>query len=206
MTESIKRELAALVPRLRQFAYALCGDRDRGDDLVQTACVKGLSRLQHFEAGTRLDSWMFRIVQNTFLDEIRAQGRRGVQADPECLDRLSDHGAGAGQAEDRIVLARVRQKMGRAAARAKVDRRLGRRPRPLLQRGCRDPGGADRHDHEPPGAGPGPAARGNRLGRRCRRLGRGASGRSPPNGRQFVESGREYEGSSWFDGFRRARS
>lgn len=111
MTESIKRELAALVPRLRQFAYALCGDRDRGDDLVQTACVKGLSRLDHFEAGTRLDSWMFRIVQNTFLDEIRAQGRRGVQADPECLDRLSDHGAGAGQAEDRIVLARVRQKM-----------------------------------------------------------------------------------------------
>ena len=111
MTESIKRDLAALVPRLRQFAYALCGDRDRGDDLVQTACVKGLSRLQHFEAGTRLDSWMFRIVQNTFLDEIRAQGRRGVQADPEGLERLSDHGVGAGQAEDRIVLGRVRQKM-----------------------------------------------------------------------------------------------
>ena len=34
MSEDIRDEIAALVPRLRRFAYAITGNRDEGDDLV----------------------------------------------------------------------------------------------------------------------------------------------------------------------------
>lgn len=108
MNDDIRGEIAALVPRLRRFAYAICGNREEGDDLVQTACVKALSRLDQYERGTRLDSWMFRIVQNSHIDAIRSRKRAGGPTDPEALERLSDQGQGARRNEHRMLLARVR--------------------------------------------------------------------------------------------------
>ena len=106
--EQIKTELAALAPRLRRFAYALCGDPEQGDDLVQTACVRALSRLAQFTPGTRLDSWMFRIVQNCFLDDRRRAQRRGAAAEISPEWEPSDEGVGARRAESRMELAQVR--------------------------------------------------------------------------------------------------
>ena len=111
MGDDIKAEIAALVPRVRRFAYSICGNREEGDDLVQTACVKALSRLDQFEPGTRLDSWMFRIIQTSFLDSVRSRSRRGLPPDPETLDRLSDEGRSAAQSEDRMLLTRVRSEI-----------------------------------------------------------------------------------------------
>ena len=70
-------ELIALLPRLRRFARALCRDDDEADDLVQGACERALSRSDSFTPGTRLDSWMYRIVQNLWIDRCRARGTRG---------------------------------------------------------------------------------------------------------------------------------
>ena len=108
MSDSIKAEMAALVPRLRRFAYAICGSRDEGDDLVQTACMKALDRLDQFEPGTRLDSWMFRIIQTSFIDS-RRRRRETVQPDPDSFEHLSDSGRSARQSEQRVLLDRVRQ-------------------------------------------------------------------------------------------------
>ena len=108
MNEDLKAEIADLVPRLRRFAYAICGNREQGDDLVQTACVKALSRLDQYQRGTRLDSWMFRIIQNSHIDAARHRQRSGGTSDPEVLDRLSDGGRGAAHSEQRLLLARVR--------------------------------------------------------------------------------------------------
>ena len=113
MTGDLRDEIAALVPRLRRFAYAICGNREEGDDLVQTACLKALSRSEQYQPGTRLDSWMFRIIQTTFIDSKRRHKRRGEQSDPEVLERLSDGGLSADQSEHRLVLARVREAMER---------------------------------------------------------------------------------------------
>jgi RNA polymerase sigma-70 factor (ECF subfamily) len=70
----IRLQIVALLPRLRRFAFALTGRQ--ADDLVQSACLKALDRLSQFEVGTKLDSWMFRIVQTTFLDDVRSRSRR----------------------------------------------------------------------------------------------------------------------------------
>ncbi len=70
--ESVHAQLVALLPRLRRFARGLAGTADQADDLVQAACERALSRIQQWTPGTRLDSWMFRIVQTIWLDERRA--------------------------------------------------------------------------------------------------------------------------------------
>ena len=108
MSEQLKAEIAALVPRLRRFAYAISGSREEGDDLVQTACVKALSRIDQYRPGTRLDSWMFRIVQNTHIDAIRSRKRFQSSSDAEALERLSDEGREADRNEHRLLLAKAR--------------------------------------------------------------------------------------------------
>ena len=109
MQDDLRRDIAALVPRLRRFARALAGNVDMGDDIVQTACVKALSSLDRFTPGTRLDSWMFRIVQNSYLDTVRSGWRRSTVSDPDLLARQSDCGLGARHAEDRLTLDRLRK-------------------------------------------------------------------------------------------------
>lgn len=109
--DDVRTEMAALVPRLRRFAWALTGSREEGDDLVQAACLRALARLDQFRPGTRLDSWMFRIVQTVRIDRLRA-GRRHVSgADPDAAPEPSDEGYAARRTEDRLTLARVRRAM-----------------------------------------------------------------------------------------------
>lgn len=109
--QDIRHEIAALVPRLRRFAWSLCGNRADADDLVQAACLRALERTGQFTPGTRLDAWMFRILRSIRIDRARAEGRRGTQADPEELEHVSDQGLGARLVEDRLTLERVREAM-----------------------------------------------------------------------------------------------
>lgn len=110
MESRFQRDLVGLVPRLRRFAFALCGSLDGADDLVQAACERALRNAASFQPGTRMDSWMFRIIQNLWLDDRRRRKVRGEQIDPD-LAALSDEGLGAQAAEDRATLARVRAKV-----------------------------------------------------------------------------------------------
>jgi RNA polymerase sigma-70 factor, ECF subfamily len=85
--------IVEFLPRLRRFSYALTGDPDKGDDLVQETCARALSRLNQWEPGTRLDSWMFRIAQNIWLDQRRAHRVRGDAVDiDQAYDIAGDDG------------------------------------------------------------------------------------------------------------------
>lgn len=80
----IRQEMLALLPRLRRFARGLTGHAADADDLVQDTVERALRRLSTFEAGTRLDSWMYRIAQNLWIDRRRAaKVRNAVSADGE---------------------------------------------------------------------------------------------------------------------------
>lgn len=70
--DAVRAEMVALIPRLRRFARGLVGAADQADDLVQAACERALARIHQWTPGTRLDSWMFRIIQTIWLDERRA--------------------------------------------------------------------------------------------------------------------------------------
>ncbi|WP_137177391.1 RNA polymerase sigma factor [Roseomonas sp. AR75] len=82
-------QLVALLPRLRRFGAGLTGSLDAADDLVQSACERALRAPERFTPGTRLDSWMFRIMQNIWIDQRRAAARAGIPAtEPETLAAL----------------------------------------------------------------------------------------------------------------------
>jgi RNA polymerase sigma-70 factor (ECF subfamily) len=91
-------EIAALLPRLRRFARTLTYNRDDADDLVQVAVERALGRSEQWEPGTRLDSWMFRIIKNAWIDEVRSRSRRTELFVPEeAGEQVGDNFADAHQ-------------------------------------------------------------------------------------------------------------
>lgn len=112
MTDSFRRDLVLLVPKLRRFAYSLCGNRADADDLVQAACEKALRNQTQFRPGSRLDSWMYRIIQTAWIDDRRRARTRGTTVDPVDAG-LGDEGKSAALPEDRMMLAQVRGAMAR---------------------------------------------------------------------------------------------
>ena len=97
---SFERELLGLLPRLRRFARALARDAADADDLCQIALERALKARDRFEPGTRLDSWVYRIMRNCWIDEVRANKRRGETFAPE------EAGVAVGDDGDRHVAAR----------------------------------------------------------------------------------------------------
>lgn len=82
-TETLRREIGGLIPRLRRFGRTLARHREDADDLVQIAIERALTRAHQWQPGTRLDSWMFRIMQNAWIDELRARTRHDRTFAPE---------------------------------------------------------------------------------------------------------------------------
>ena len=60
----------------RRLAFRLLGDRDRMDDVLQDAYVKAFRALPGFGGRSRLETWLYRIVYNACLDELRRAGAR----------------------------------------------------------------------------------------------------------------------------------
>jgi RNA polymerase sigma-70 factor (ECF subfamily) len=106
MSHDLRLQIVEFLPRLRRFSQALTGDKDKGDDLVQETCARALSRAEQWEPGTRLDSWMFRIAQNIWLDQRRAHKVRGDAAD---IDQAYDVAGEDGRVvtESRLTLSEV---------------------------------------------------------------------------------------------------
>ncbi len=84
-TETLRREIVELLPRLRRFGRTVTRHREDADDLVQIAVERALTRADQWQPGTRLDSWIFRIMQNAWIDEVRARQRRDLTFVPEEL-------------------------------------------------------------------------------------------------------------------------
>ena len=81
--EDARKEVVALLPRLRRFARTITRHREDADDLVQLAVERALLRLDQWQPGTRLDSWMFTIMKNAWIDEVRSRVRRDAIFLPE---------------------------------------------------------------------------------------------------------------------------
>jgi RNA polymerase sigma-70 factor, ECF subfamily len=102
------QELVAALPKLRRFAFGLAGSIDEGDDLVQAACERALARRHQYEPGTRLVSWMYRILQTVWIDRLRHRQRGPAAIDPAALAELPG-GDAAAEVESRLALAEVRR-------------------------------------------------------------------------------------------------
>ncbi len=81
-------QVAQHVPRLRRYALALTGDRYRADDLVQDTLERGWSKFHLWRAGSDLRAWLFTIMHNTFVNQLRQGSLRdsGVPLDEQGLE------------------------------------------------------------------------------------------------------------------------
>jgi RNA polymerase sigma-70 factor (ECF subfamily) len=115
----LEREIVELLPRLRRLARVLARAPADADDLVQITVERALARRGQWRPGTRLDSWMFRIMKNAWIDETRARSRRsGVFASEEAAETVGSDGEAAMQA--RLAALEVE----RAMARLPADQRI----------------------------------------------------------------------------------
>lgn len=105
-------DLVALLPRLRRFAHALSRSPADADDLTQATVERALRSKDQWQTGTRLDSWLYRIMRNLWIDTVRARGRKEkVEASEIEADQLGEDPREAIEAS--LDLARIMAAMER---------------------------------------------------------------------------------------------
>lgn len=108
--DTTQQALIALIPRLRRFARVLTGTIADADDVVQASLEKAMLNLDQWQPGTRLDSWVFRIARNHWVDDRRrAHNSKGHDDIGEMIDLAGDDGLAVVEAsnEARMVRAAV---------------------------------------------------------------------------------------------------
>jgi RNA polymerase sigma-70 factor (ECF subfamily) len=89
ISSTFRDSLLATVPNLRAFAFSLCNHREQADDLVQETLLKAWSHFDSFQEGTNLRAWVFTILRNAFLSQVRKRRREVEDADGSLVDGLS---------------------------------------------------------------------------------------------------------------------
>jgi RNA polymerase sigma-70 factor (ECF subfamily) len=74
--------IVGLIPRLRRYARALAGEKSAADDLVQDTLERAWAKLHLYRRGTDLRAWMFTVMHNVYVNQLRA-ARPGVQLDDD---------------------------------------------------------------------------------------------------------------------------
>src|SRR5262249_56372589 len=64
--------------RLRRYARALTRDLARADDLVQSCLVRAIAKEHLWQPGTDLRAWLFTILHNQHVNDVRRSMREGV--------------------------------------------------------------------------------------------------------------------------------
>ena len=78
---TLQSQIVELLPKLRRFACSLAGNLSDGDDLLQSSVERALKRQETFDTDKKLESWMYAITKNIWIDELRARARRGISVD-----------------------------------------------------------------------------------------------------------------------------
>jgi RNA polymerase sigma-70 factor (ECF subfamily) len=73
----IRQKIEAHIPGLRRYARALARDVVGADDLVQECLTRALGKL-HLWRGGDLRAWLFTILHNQHVNEVRRSIRRGI--------------------------------------------------------------------------------------------------------------------------------
>jgi len=82
-SEQVRRQVVELLPRLRRFARAIARNIHDADDLVQLSIERALQRHDQWRPELKFAGWMFGIMRNAWIDEVRSRSRRDRVFAPE---------------------------------------------------------------------------------------------------------------------------
>lgn len=80
--DDLHKRVEEQIPRMRRYARALTRDVDRADDLVQDTLCRALSKLHLWQEGTDLRAWLFTILHNQYVNQVRRGVREGLELTP----------------------------------------------------------------------------------------------------------------------------
>jgi RNA polymerase sigma-70 factor (ECF subfamily) len=72
------RFVEAEIPRLRRYARALTRDATQADDLVQSCLLRAIAKQHLWQPGTDLRAWLFTILHNQHVNNVRRGVREGT--------------------------------------------------------------------------------------------------------------------------------
>ena len=67
----LRAAIPKLYPRLWRFALSLTARRDWAEDLAQQTCLRAIEKSDAYSAGTHPDRWLFRMMHNLWINELR---------------------------------------------------------------------------------------------------------------------------------------
>ena len=71
---------------MRRYARALTRDASRADDLVQDTLLRALAKQHLWQEGTNLRAWLFTLMHNQHVNDVRRSNRDGGNVD---VDEMS---------------------------------------------------------------------------------------------------------------------
>lgn len=113
--DQVHDAIEAQLPALRRFARRLTSSTSDAEDLIQDTVMRALRSAHQFQPGTRLRSWLFTIMRNTFNTEYRRRCRETVGLEDSFFDRT----AIAAPQEWAVRRGELRSALGRIPARSR---------------------------------------------------------------------------------------
>ena len=80
-TCAVTAGIISAMPGLRRYALSLCRNADGADDLVQETMFRAWAQRARFQPGTNLNAWLFTILRNCFLNQMRKLKREVQDVD-----------------------------------------------------------------------------------------------------------------------------
>ena len=109
----IQQKIEAHIPSLRRYARALVRDVAGADDLVQECLTRALAKVHLWRDGTDLRAWLFTILHNQHVNQIRRSVRMGVTVELDKAELLLSRPA---EQEKRLELRDLDRALGRLPA------------------------------------------------------------------------------------------
>lgn len=79
----VAQDIEIHIPALKRYAYVLARNQTAAEDLVQECAVRALTKAHFYKPDTNLRAWLFTILHNLHISEIRRQGKWKEAADPD---------------------------------------------------------------------------------------------------------------------------
>ena len=89
MSDTFRADLIEGLRALRGFARTFHRDQARAEDLVQETMLKAWTKRDQFKPGSNMRAWLFTILRNTYLSELRKRKREVEDADGSLVEGLT---------------------------------------------------------------------------------------------------------------------
>lgn len=77
----VREGLVRHLPKFRRFALSLARNQADADDLVQAGFERALAKASSYNPAYKIETWVFKIIQNYWTDQMRKKARRGTTVD-----------------------------------------------------------------------------------------------------------------------------